>query len=248
MPMHRYGTGDIKSWLAAAPAIASLKPEAWTLKGVHTMEARSEIDDLPADALVPPSLRPCMPAYCSIVVSRIPESPVGPFGLAEVRVAARVGPRPTFYLVDSFCDNEAARKELAARWGYRVSPGEVTLKEEHYRAIGTVKVKGKTVLELLLSHREPLPGTRFNQLPTINLCTLGGKSILAGLSIESNFSTNDKGRQHITLDHDAWHVGGALRLLNPMAATVGVTDWTMGHIEFTVDPAQAAEQTMAFVA
>lgn len=247
MPMHRYGTGDIKGWLATAPAIATLQPEAWTLKGVQTMEARCEIDDVPADALVPPSLRPAIPAYCSVVVSRIPDSPVGPFGLAEVRVAARVGPRPTYFLLNSYCDNEAARKELASRWGYRVAAGEVKLVSEHYRAVGTVTAGGKTVLEFLLSHREPLPGTRFNQLPTINLCTLDGKPILAGLSIESNFATNDKGQQHITLDAEAWRGGRSLRLLNPTAATVGIADWTLGAIEFTVDPAKAAEETMAFV-
>jgi hypothetical protein len=246
--MHRFGTGDIESWLASAPTIATLKPEAWVLKGVRTMEARCEIDDDPADALVPPSLRPSMPAYCSVVVSRIPESPVGPFGLAEVRVAARVGPRPTFFLLNSYCDNEAARKELASRWGYRVAAGDVALKEEHYRALGTVTAGGKNVLELVLSHREPLPGTRFNQLPTVNLAKLDGKPILAGLAIESNFGANDKGQQHITLDNEAWRAGRALRLLNPMAATVGVTDWTLGAIEFTVDPARAAEQSMAFVA
>lgn len=248
MPMHRYGTGDIKSWLSSAPAIATLKPETWTLKGVHTMEARCEIDDDPADALVPPSLRPGIPAYVSVVVSRIPESPVGPFGLAEVRVASRIGPRPGFFLLNSICDNEAARKELASRWGYRVTAGEVSMKEEHFRAIGTATVGEKTVLEFVLSHREPLPGTRFNQLPTINLCKLDGKPILAGLSIESNFSANDKGLQRVTLDNETWRGGRHLRLLNPTAATVGVTDWTLGHIEFTVDPERAAEQTMAFVA
>ena len=246
MPMHRYGTGDVKAWLADAPSIKTLKPEAWTLKGVRTMEARCEIKTAPGDLLVPPSLRPCMPAYCSIVVSRIPDSPVGPFGLAEVRVAARVGPRPTFFLLNSFCDNEAARKELSSRWGYRVAAGEVAIRNEHYRAVGTVTAGGKQVMEFLLSEREPLPGTRFNQLPTVNLCTLDGKPILAGLSIESNFSDNDKGNQHITLDTAAWHAPG-LRLLNPTAATVGVTDWTLGHIEFTVDTAQPAEKTMAFV-
>jgi Acetoacetate decarboxylase (ADC) len=248
MPMHRYGSGNVEAWLASAPAIATLKPEAWTLKGVRTMEARCEVDDDPADALVPPSLRPAMPAYVSVVVSRIPESPVGPFGLAELRVAARVGPRPTFFLLKSFCDNEAAREELASRWGYRASSGDVTLKEDHYRAIGTASVGGKTVLQFTLSHRAPLPGTRFNQLATVNLCKLAGQAILAGLAIESNFSANDKGQQHITLDNEALGVGNALRLLNPTAATVGVTDWTMGAIEFTVDPARAAEQTMAFVA
>jgi hypothetical protein len=246
--MHRYGSGDIKAWLKAAPAIATLTPEKWELKGVRTMEARCEVDDLPADALVPPSLRPAIPAYVSVVVSRVPDSPVGPFGLAELRIAARVGPRPTYFLLRGFCDNEAARKELASRWGYRLAAGEVKLKSEHYRAIGTVTVGDKTVLDFTLSHREPLPGTRFNQLATVNLCTLDGKPLLAGVSIESNFSANDKGQQHITVDNEAFGVGRALRLLNPTAATVGVTDWTLGHIEFTVDPHQAAEQTMKFVA
>ena len=248
MPMHRYGTGDIKTWLATAPAIATLKPEAWVLKNVRTLEARFEIDDMPADVLVPPSLRPCMPAYCSIAVSHIPDSPAGPFGLAEVRIAARVGPRPTFFLVNSFCNNEAARKELASRWGYRVAPGKVALKELHYVATGSVTVNGKTVLEVKLTNREPLPGTRFNQLPTVNLTTLNGKPILAGLSIESNFSNNDKGLQKVTLDGEACRTGNAIRITNPMAATVGIADWTMGAIEFTADPTQPAEQTMAFVA
>jgi len=180
------------------------------------------------------------------VVSRVPDSPVGPFGLAEVRVAARVGPRPTFFLLNSFCDNEAARKELASRWGYSVSAGEVAIRNEHYRAVGTVTAGGKNVLEFLLDHREPLPGTRFNQLPTVNLCKLDGKPTLAGLSIEINVTDNDKGQQHITLDNAAWHAEG-LKLLNPTAATVGVTDWTLGNIEFTVDAEKAAEQTMAFV-
>jgi hypothetical protein len=246
MPMHRYGTADIKTRLAYAPTIKTLKPEAWTLKGVRTMEARCEIETAPGDPLVPPSLRPCMPAYCSIVVSRIPDSPVGAFGLAEVRVAARVGPRPTFFLLNSFCDNEAARSVLASRWGYTVAAGEVAIRNEHYRAVGTVTEGGKNVMEFLLDHRDPLPGTRFNQLPTVNLCKLDGKPILAGLSIESNFSDNDKGNQHITLDTAAWHAKG-LRLLNPTSATVGVTDWTLGHIEFTVDAEKAAEQSMAFV-
>ncbi len=247
MPMHRYGNGDIKSWLASAPVIASLKPEPWTLKGVRTMEARCEVDDDPADALVPPSLRPAMPAYVSIVISRIPDSPVGAFGLAEVRVAARVGPRPTYFILKSFCDSDDARKELASRWGYRVAAGAVAMREDHYRAVGTVTVGRKVVLDFTLSHREPLPGTRFNQLATVNLCKLDGKPILAGLAIESNFGANDKGKQRITLDNDAIGVGRSLKLLNPTAATVGVTDWTMGAIEFTVDPAQPAEQTMAFV-
>ena len=246
MPMHRYGTADIKARLAYAPTIKTLKPEAWTLKNVRTMEARCEILDAPGDLLVPPSLRPCMPAYCSIVVSEIPDSPVGRFGLAEVRVAARVGPRPTFFLLNSYCDNEAARKELSSRWGYSVSAGEVSIRNEHYRAVGAVTAGGRNILEFLLDHRDPLPGTRFNQLPTVNLCKLDGKPILAGVSIEINFTDNDKGDQHITLDNAAWHAEG-LKLLNPTAATVGVTDWTLGNIEFTVDVEKAAEQTMAFV-
>ncbi|MGH6982345.1 MAG: hypothetical protein ACREFC_14180, partial [Stellaceae bacterium] len=117
---------------------------------------------------------------------------------------------------------------------------------EHYRALGTVTAGGKNILEFLLDHRDPLPGTRFNQLPTVNLCKLDGKAILAGVSIEINFTDNDKGGQHITLDNAAWHAKG-LKLLNPTSATVGVTDWRLGNIEFTVDTEKAAEQTMAFV-
>src|SRR5579875_875227 len=114
--MHRYGSLDVESWAETAPTIDGLKPEPWTLKGVRILECRTEIDDLPGDNLVPPSLRPAIPAYASITVSHVPESPAGPFKLAELRVASRVGGRPVFFLLNAYCDNEAARRELGRRW------------------------------------------------------------------------------------------------------------------------------------
>ena len=249
--MHRYGTLAVDGWLASAPTIDGLNPEPWTLKGLKILECRTEIDDEPADNLVPPSLRPAIPAYAAITVSRVPDSPVGAFTLAELRVAARVGGRPVCFLLNSYCDSAAARQALAARWGYRVAAGEVALSERHFRAVGTVAVGGRTILEVRLTHREALPGTRLNVLPTVGLARnrADGRTLLTGLAIEASYGACDGGRQDIaTLDPEAFNCGRWLKPLSPMSITIGTADLTLRGFEFTVDPVQPAEESTTFLA
>lgn len=249
--MHRYGTLDVNEWAASAPTINGFKPEPWTLKGVQILECRTEIDDDLVDPLVPPSLHPSIPTYASICISRVPESPVGPFGLAEVRVAARVYGRPVFFLLNAYCDNEAARRELSSRWGFRVEAGEVAIESLHYKATGTVSAGGKKVLELNLSHRTPLPGgMRLGFLPTVNLAHNGadnGKLVLAGLSIEATYAGADSGKQHIDLlDGEAFRCARRFRPTGPMSITVGTADLVLPVIEFVVDPVKPGEESTVY--
>jgi Acetoacetate decarboxylase (ADC) len=242
--MHRYGSLDVKEWAASAPVIGGWTPEPWTLKGAHILECRTEIDDLPADHLVPAALRPSIPTYGAVVVSKFPESPVGPFALAELRIASRVGGRPVFFVLGAYCDNEAARRELSQRWGYRLAAGEIALAERHFRASATVSAGGRPVLEVELTHREPLPGTRFNTLAAVNLVRSreSRELVLAGLTAEIVYAKCDGGRQHIArLDGEAFNAGRWFRPLSPMTATIGIADVTLPAFEFTVDPSRPAE-------
>jgi hypothetical protein len=249
MPL--YGTLDVKSWGGhAVPALSSFKPEPWTLSGVTILECRTEVAADPAMKLVPPSLHPAIPPLASITFTSVPESPVGPFKLAEVRIAARIGGRGVYFVLNSFCDNEAARTELTERWGYPVAEGEISLKDLHYMAAGTVTAGGKTVLDIRLSHREPLPGTRLNAPATLNLVRNreDGKLLLAGIPVASTYTRNDRGRQEIqVLDADACRTGGNLRPTNPLSITIGAADLTIPGIEFTVDPIEPGETSLRYV-
>jgi hypothetical protein len=61
------------------------------MKGARILEFRYEIDDDPADVLLPPALHPAMPAYATFTVIEFPESPVGHFRVGEVRIVGRAG-------------------------------------------------------------------------------------------------------------------------------------------------------------
>src|SRR5215469_10468397 len=110
--MPRFGSLDLEAWSATAPVIDGYKTEPWVLKDVQTVEVRHEIGDLEAVALLPPSLHPSIPAYATFRISRVAESPVGPFGWCEVRVVGRAVGIPVGFVLRCFCDSAAAAREL----------------------------------------------------------------------------------------------------------------------------------------
>ena len=107
-------------------------------QGAEILELHIEIDDDPADALIPRTMHPAIPAYAIINVTHAPESPVGAFTMGEVRIAGRTGVRPRGFVLRSFCDSEAARKELSSRWGFPIAAGDVSLVLRHDRVAGKV--------------------------------------------------------------------------------------------------------------
>ena len=90
----RFGKLDLASWGKSAPTINGYKTEPWTLKGAKVLTINMEIDDDPADNLLPATMHPSIPEYAIFCVTTYPESPVGAFSIAEVRVSGRTGVRP----------------------------------------------------------------------------------------------------------------------------------------------------------
>ena len=249
--MHRYGSLDIRARAACAPVLTEMAREPWTLKGVHVLDCRTEIAAAAGDALIPPSLRPGIPSYGALVVSRVEESPVGPFALAELRVGVRIGATAGFFLVGAVCDSPAARQALAERWGYPCVAGEIVLEELYHRASARVTLQGRTVLELTLSDRRPLPGTRLNVPSIVNLARQGpdGPLLLVNTPIQSTYAQADGGRYAITaFDGTAFGAGEAFRTSFPMGSTIGVAEITLGAIDVTADPVKPAEESLAIVA
>ena len=158
----RYGKLNLAAWAKSVPTINGYKTEPWLVKGAQIFSLNMEIDDDPADNLLPATMHPSIPEYAIFCVTAYPDSPVGAFSIAEVRVSGRTGVRPRAFVLRSFCNNEDARRELAARWGYPTVPGEVKLDIRHDRVIARASAGGKPVLECELLDRDMMPAPTFS--------------------------------------------------------------------------------------
>jgi len=90
--MPRYGSmADLRAFMPNPPEIQTFKMEPWTLKGAQIMNLLAEVNGEKSDALLPKAMHPSIPSYAMFNVTVYPDSPVGKFGIGEVRVASRAG-------------------------------------------------------------------------------------------------------------------------------------------------------------
>jgi len=248
--MPRFGTLDIKRW--AKPAeIHGYNTEPWILKNAQALNVGFEIDDLKASALLPPALGPTIPAYATFNVATFSESPVGPFSIAEVRVVGRAGFRPRAFVLKTIVDNEAARRELASRWGYPAEAGEASLEIRHDRIRGRARIGTSTVLECELVDRDVISGSDIQWVASVHLARNkdDDKVVLVQVDPEYVFASAERGRPRVTLlDRQVWNCGDLLELTNPISASFARCDVTLPKIRYIVDPERPALQGTTKVA
>jgi len=247
----RFGTLNVEAWAKTASTINGFKTDEWKLKGVQILELHNEIDDDPADALIPKTMHPAIPAYAIINVMHVPDSSVGAFTVGEVRIAGRTGVRPRGFVLRSFCDSEAARKELSSRWGFPVAPAEVSLVQRHDRVVGKVVVDGKTVLHAELMDRDMISGNDIQYIASMHLARSRDdqKMVLVQVDPEYTFSKAERGNPNlVTLDADAFGAGAHLRLMNPIMASFAVAEMTLPKIRYICNPELPAMQGTTKVA
>ncbi len=108
----RFGKLDLAAWAKSVPTINGYKTEPWILKGAKILTLNMEIDDDPADNLIPATMHPSIPEYAIFCVTTYPDTPVGAFSIAEVRVSGRTGVRPRGFVLAV----SATMTTRAARW------------------------------------------------------------------------------------------------------------------------------------
>jgi acetoacetate decarboxylase len=247
----RFGTLDVSAWAKAAATINGYKTDEWKLKGAEILELHIEIDDDPADALIPKTMHPAIPAYAIINFMRVADSSVGPFTVGEVRVAGRTGVRPRGFTLRSFCDSEAARKELGSRWGFPVAAGDVSLVMRHDRVVGKVSLGGKTVLQAELMDRDMISGNDIQYIASMHLARNHDdqKMVLVQVDPEYTFSKAERGKPNlVTLDVDAFGAGSSLKLMAPIMASFAVAEVTLPKIRYICNPELPAMQGTTKVA
>jgi len=235
------GTRDIASLLEHAPLLDNLDAEAWEIEGVELLHLRYEIDDANREALLPRALHPTIPATAIFTAARYPNSPAGPFMLAQVRIGCRSAALPRGFLLRAYSDSPAAADALARRWGYACGVGDVKIARYHDRIVATVTKDGAEILRMSLIDPEPISGGDVQYVANMNLARQAdGEPILVQVDPEYKFHRAERGRADIaTFDRAAWQAEG-VDPVYPIVASFTQCDTGFPAIRFVLDPDKTA--------
>jgi hypothetical protein len=239
--MPHSGKQDVQAAAQRVPLLTGFDTEVWELPGAEILHLAFEVMEDPAEWLVPPALHPSIPPYATLSIARYPQSPVGPFALAQVRLVARSGIRPRGILLGAYTDSEKAMAELQARWGFVIDRASITLDPRHDRVVGQVKRGEQTILDMLLQTPEQISGADMSYAPNMHLIRRrengGEKPILIQVDPEYVFHSAQRGRARlISFDADAWGGEKRLRCTSPITATYVRCDTDLPKLRFALDP------------
>src|SRR5258705_8024646 len=134
--MPTFGTLELATVVDRLATVRDLDTEAWSLPGAEILQLAFELPRA-TEALLPRAMHPAIPPYATIWVTRYPESPVGPFTLAQLRLMGRAGAHPRGLVLGGVASTAEAATALRERWGLPAVPGPVTVPRRHDRAMST---------------------------------------------------------------------------------------------------------------
>jgi hypothetical protein len=239
------GTRDTAPLLANAATIPHFDAEAWKIEGVELLQILFEVDDVDRESLVPQALHPTIPPAAIFTVARYPDSPVGPFLLAQVKVSCRAAALPRSFSLRAYASTRAAADALGTNFGYSCMVGDVRLSRFHDRVVGEVQADGHELLHASLIDPEPISGGDVQYVATMNLAkkpdgTRGPRPVLVQVDADCTFHKAERGRPQIdAFDQGAWQATGVTPVY-PMNATFTTIDGGFPAIRFIADPDKPA--------
>lgn len=241
MPL--FGTLDLTEGLKSAPTVAGLAPDTWKLPGAETLQVSYEVREDPALAVTPPALHPSIPPYATFSVCHFPDSPVGAFHLAMVRLIVRAGIRPRGLLIAAFTDSQAAAEQLSSGWGYKVSMADVGFSRRHNQIRGTVTIDGQPALDARLLDPEPMAGTDLELFDNLHLVNMAdGEPLIVQVDPGYQYHSADRGGADLNqFDPELLGIDG----IEPVYGVVAVActaDMELSAPRFVIDPSKPAIQ------
>src|SRR5215468_8228847 len=200
--------------------LRDLDTEAWALPRAEILQLAWEVPRA-TQALLPRAMHPAIPTYATILIARYPESPVGPFLLALIRLMGRAGAHPRGYVLGAVATSDEAMSALRERWGFPAERGSVTLRRRHDRVTATtVTHEGVTILDVGLIDPEPISGGDVQYIHSVTLANVAheGRTTPQLVQVDPHYTFHkaERGRPVVTcLDADAWGAG-PLRLQHPI--------------------------------
>jgi hypothetical protein len=238
MPL--FGTKDVSTLLDAAPRMRGLDAQPWEIANVEILQLTMEISDRHMQELLPKALHPTIPPIAYFSVHRFPDSPVGPFSLAQTRIGCRAGVRPRGFLTAAYVDSAAAAEALAGKWGFTCRQGEVSLHRYHDRVAVTVSNGGRVCLEAALVKPEPISGADVQYVANMNFARLEGpdgeEPLLLQVDPEFTFHRAERGRPEVShFAAEAWNANG-VEIAYPVSASFALADTGFPKIRYVANP------------
>lgn len=237
--MPTFGLLDTRSVEARLPLMKGLDTEAWELPKAEILQLSWEVP-LATDALLPRAMHPAIPRYASILVTRYPESPVGPFLLAQLRLMGRAGAHPRGCVLGAVATTPEAVAALRERWGFPARLGAVALRRYHDRLVATVMSDGMPILEAALINPETISGGDVQYIHGVTFAQVmeDGRPVpyLVQVDPHYTFQKAERGRPQVSrFDPEAWNAED-LRLVFPIAASMTTCDTDLPQIRFVMHP------------
>ncbi len=234
-----FGLLDASTVESRLPRMTGLDTEAWNLPGAEILQMAWEVP-LATDALLPRAMHPAIPRYTTTLVARYPESPVGPFLLAQLRLMGRAGAHPRGYVLGALASTPEAVTALRERWGFPAELGTVRLRRHHDRVMVTVTRAGITTLDAALINPEVISGGDVQYIHTVTFAQVtepgGPVSQLVQVDPHYTFHRAERGRPQVSrFEAGAWNAD-PLALLFPISATFCTSDTDLPQIRFVMHP------------
>jgi hypothetical protein len=220
------------------PLMKNLDTEPWTLPRAEILQLAFEVNDETL-SLLPRAMHPSVPLYATWLVSSYPESPIGPFNVAQLRLMGRAGAHPRGYVLGAIATTPDAVAALRARWGFPAQLGAVTLRRYHDQIAAVATVDGESVLEAALVNPEPISASDIQYIHTVTLARVadGNGSVLQLVQVDPHYTFHkaERGRPRLSRFDGAWWGAAGLRPLHPISASVATCDTDLPQIRFAMD-------------
>ncbi len=170
------------------------------------------------------------------LVQRAPEGPWGPFAMAQCRIECRSGLRPRGFLRGGVIDNEVARAQLAARWGYALQPGRVRLSRGYDEIRTSVGLGGRSILDAALRDPTPLRNADAYYVANVNLAHTPSGLRLVQVDPDFDVERAERGRPLVHhFDAEGWGCGG-VRPSHPVSASFTIAAVTLPALRYVCRP------------
>jgi hypothetical protein len=237
MPL--FGQLDVAAVAGRLPAMPHPDTEAWELPQADMLQLAWETSRI-VDPLLPRAMHPAVPRYVTLWATSYPQSPVGPFRLAQLRIMSRAGAHPRGFVTAAVATTAEAVAALRERWGFPAALGAVVLKRYHDQVRATVTRDGAVVLEAALLDPETISGGDVQYIHSVTLARVAHDGAAGPRLIQVDprytFHRAERGRPAAyTFDAAAWNVPGA-GLDHPISATAVTCDTDLPRIRFLMDP------------
>jgi hypothetical protein len=230
------GTADVATLTSRAPTMTSFEATPVTFAGVEVLHATFEMRWAARQVTLPPGLHPTNPPIVVFLAWRVPESPWGPFSLAQVRVGCRSGVRPRGLVAGCVNDNPVAAAALAEGWGLPGRTGTVELRRGYDAVELEVVVDDRLVLGLVARHPDPLAPADVQYTVTMTPANTPKGLRLVQVEPEYRLARVERLRARLSGFDPAGWGSEALAPSTAVSATIGVGDVTLPRLRFVCRP------------